>query len=945
MMDVGRHPNIELLVNSEVKELSGTAGNFSVKILKKASFVDWNKCNSCGLCSEKCPTKVPSEFDQLLGIRKAIYTPFPQAVPSKPRIDKENCLYFKTGKCRVCEKFCPASAINFDMKDEHIKIKVGSIVVATGIDYYDPSEASEYGYGRFKNVITSLELERLLSAGGPTKGELIRHTDNKVPKRIAFIQCIGSRNMKRDIRYCSRICCMNAIKASLIIREHFPEAEITIFYIDIRAFGKGFEEFYNRSIKQNIKYIRGKPSKITEDPNTKDLILAYENTETGEIQNIKVDMAVLSAALVPANGTQELAEALGIELDEDGFFKEKDPCGYPLDSTRPGIYLCGCATSPKDITDSIAEACGAAVRASLHVLPHKVKEEKVEITPLDISGKPRIGVFVCHCGLNIAGVIDVVALQEYAKTLPNVVYAEDCLFACAEAGQRRIQEMIVEHRLNRVVVAACTPKTHEPIFRETLEKVGLNPYLFEMTNIRDQCSWVHAKEPTSALMKAKDLIRMAVAKVSLLQPLERRELEVKRDALIIGGGIAGIQAAIDLTNQGFSVYLVEKEPQLGGRVAKLATLYPSGISGKDLIDRKVSELKKNRVKILTSTEVKNVTGFVGNFDVELKTYHQSKIARRKLQVGAIILAIGADLYKPNGSYGYGKYPNVFTNMELEQIIIEDPKSLDTMKSVAFIQCVGSRGEANMGCSRYCCQAAMKQAIFLRKKGINVTIFNRGIRVYAKEAEKMYREARGLGVLFIPYEPNNKPRIIGNSRATEVEIDSELLNMTLTLPVDAVILSVGMLPRAKDSQQLAELLKVPRGADKFFMERHPKFGPVETTMEGIFLCGCAQFPKDIADSIAQSSAVASKVSTLLSKGKITLEPITAYVNEELCRGCGRCAEICEFNAIEVKDGTAEVNEALCKGCGSCAAVCPTSALELRQFTSKQIEAMLEAMLVT
>ncbi len=858
--------------------------------------------------------------------------------------ESERCLNCAIcSDCRECEKACQPKAIDFSMKDTISELNVGAVIVASGIDYYDPTEASEFGYRRFMNVVTSFELERLLSAGGPTKGELVRLTDNKPPKRVAFINCVGSRNMARDIPYCSRICCMNAIKDSLIVKEFFPDAEVYIFYIDIRAFGKGFEELYNRSLEEGVKYVKGKPSKVVEDPKTGNLILAHENQETGKIEHMQVDMVVLSSAIIPAEGANDLATIVGIETEMDGFFKQKDACGYPLESSRDGVFLCGCATGPKDITDSIAEASGAAAKAALFV-DERVPEVKSEVTPRDVSGEPRVGVFVCHCGLNIAGLLPCESLAEYAKTMQNVVFAEDVLFACAESTQRQIQERVQEHNLNRVVIASCTPKTHEPIFQETLAKVGLNPYLFEMVNIRDQCSWVHQKEPEAATDKAKDLIRMAVARVRLLKPLDKRELEVNQDILAIGGGIAGMQTAIDFASRGFTVHLVEKEAQLGGRVRNLASLYPQDESGKELIERKLDELKKFSVNVHTSSAIENIDGFVGNFDVTLQS--KEKKETEKLKVGAIVLAIGSDLFPPVERHGYKKFANVKTNMELEELVGQN-KLLD-VKSVAFIQCVGSRGpEGNPGCSRYCCQAAIKQAIKLREKGIDVTIFHRGIRVYSKGAEMMYRKARELGVLFLPYSDDGYPELIGTDKVEQIEVYSKDLDTDVVVPVDMVILSLGMIPKTEEAQRLSEMLRVSRGPDKFFLERHPKFGPVETSVDGVYLCGCCQFPQDIADSIAQASAVTSRALALLSRGLIRLEPVVSSVDDVLCRGCGHCAEICEFKAIELIEKTkgiwvARVNEALCKGCGSCCAVCPTGAIDIRHFQRGQIEAELEAL---
>lgn len=949
MLDAGRHPNIFLWTYSEVLAVEGEAGDFKVKVKRKPRYVDVNKCTGCGICWEKCPKKVLSEFDHKVGLRKAIYIPFAQAVPKRPVMDKENCIYFEKGKCQVCKKLCPSGAILFEQKEEIQTINVGSIVVAVGFEEYDPTPLTNLGYGRFKNILTGIEFERILNASGPTTGHLIRPSDRKAPNSLAFVQCVGSRsNDGRGCSWCSYFCCMNAIKNSLLAKSHEPGIEkIYIFYNDIRAFGKGYEELYLRAQQMpEVIFYKGKPSKIEEDPTTKDLWIAIENMDTGKVERIKSDIAILSSAAIPAEGSQKLAQVLGIETDSSGFFKTKDSSS-PLESTKEGIYLCGCSGGLRDISESVATGSAAALNVSGHLKGNKVKKEPIQVTPIDISGPPRIGVFVCHCGINIAGVVDVASVEEYAKKLPNVVYCTKDLFVCSDGTQREMQQKIKEYNLNRVVVAACTPRTHEPIFQETCAQAGLNPYLFEMANIRDQCSWVHSQEPEEATLKSKDLIRMAVAKATRLQPLESREVPMNPKILVIGGGISGIQAALNLSSLGYKVTLIEKEMELGGRVKDLGKLFLNELTGKELIAKKIEELKKNKIEIMTSAQVSEVKGFVGNFEVIIEKDKKKK----KSKFGTIIMAIGSDLFDPQGKYRYGEAYNVITNMELERLLAEGEEfkiKEIVPQNMVFIQCVGSREkEKNFWCSRYCCQTAIKHALALQKKGIKVTVLYRDIRVFNSGAEEAYREARKAGVLFLRYDEKNPPIVLGEGKATRIIVKPSGTQEEIEIPVDAVILSVGMVPKEKEFADLQTLLKVPRGLDGFFMERHSKLGPVETNTEGIFICGCAHSPKNIIDSIGQAIGAAGKAAILAGKENIKLSPTVCQVETLFCRSCGTCVKVCEFHApnLEEKDGftVAVINEALCKGCGTCAALCPTGAIVARHFTDEQIESMVESCL--
>jgi len=975
-MDAGRHPLIEVISNAEVVGCEGEPGDFRVEIVKHPRYVREDKCVACGLCVDACPQVGGNEFDMGLKARKAIYRPFPQSVPAAYTIDRTACLNFMSHlterqrkrlekitaykhkldpnyppnvlACAHCSDACDVNAIDFDMLPQTIVRDAGAILVAVGFQEFDARKLGNYGYGRLPNVITSLELERMLNATGVTRGHVVRPSDLKTPKRIVFIQCVGARG-EGGRPYCSRFCCMNAVKDSMLMRQHDPEIEdITILYTDLRAFGKGFDDFVQRSYDQHSAvYVRGRPAKVDHLPAGDTLEVFVEDTLGHRQTRVEADLVVLSVAAAPNDGAIELAKILGIGTDQYGFIARKDPAISAVESTRDGIFVCGSAVGPQVIPDCVAQASATAARAQLYLKGHRVEEKASDVKPLDMSGPPRVGVMVCHCGVNIAGVLDVEELAEVAGTLPDVVVTRDDLFSCSSTGQDALVEMITQHHLNRLVVAACTPRTHEPVFRETCARIGFNPYLVEMANIRDQCSWVHAGSPEQAQEKARTLIRMAVARARHLEPLEEGQAPMTRAALVIGGGIAGIQATTDLAEQGFPVTLVEKEGRLGGRLASpnLSLLYPNLRPAKEVLAEKVRRLEASGARVLLETEVEKITGFVGSFQATLKG-----ATAETIPVGAIILAFGAELYRPEADFGYGRLPNVITSEELERSFCEGGdlgRGGAEPKSASFILCVGSRErEGFTGCSRYCCPTAIKQALELHRRGIDTTVFYRDIRTISTGAEEMYRQARGEGVLFVRIPPGHKPEIVGSTRAETVRCFDDLLGRRLEVRTDLVVLSVGMRPRQPETAHFHELLKASLGMDGFFLERHPELAPVETAVEGVLLAGTVQGPKDIVDTVAQASAAAAKASVFLAYDQVRLNPAVATVFEDKCRGCGQCAEICDFQAPalhEIAPGTyvARINPSLCKGCGTCASWCPSGAIVARHFTDNQVLAQIDA----
>ena len=943
MVDIARHPDIELITNADLESADGNAGDFTVALKKRARYVDAQRCTGCGVCSTKCPVVIPDEYNAGLSDTRCIHVPFPQAVPLLAIIDAAHCLYLTRDRCGVCEKVCEAKAVDFDQQDEEIEIAVGSIILAPGFAPFDATEKAEYGYGRYPNVITGVEYERISSASGPTNGKIVRPSDGAVPRSVAFVQCVGTRDERMGRDYCSSVCCMYATKQMIMGKEHLPDTEFCMFYMDVRTFGKGSEAYYNDAKEKGAKYVNHRVSGLEETPDH-DLVIRYED-ESGTLKEGRFDLVVLSVGLLPPRGAEELAAKLGIELNRYNFCATD--LFTPVQTSREGIYVCGAFSEPKDIPDTISQACGAAaLSASLLASERgRLVKPKENGRPLrTTAGKaPRIGAFVCHCGINIAGTVDVDAVRDYAGGLPNVVYAEDVLYTCSQDAQVRIKELIDEYALNRVVVAACTPRTHESLFQDTIGEAGLNPYLFQMANIRDQCSWTHMGEPEKATEKAKDLVRMAVARAALLEPLQRIPQEVTPVAAVIGGGLSGMTAALRLADSGIDVHLVEREKELGGQMRRIHFLLrqenPQGYLH-DLIDR-VSRHPK--ITVSTSAQVDEVHGYVGNFDLTVGRNGSPE----NLKAGAIVVATGARRYEPTGEYLYGTDDRIITQLDLEERLHSG--TMDA-KDIVMIQCVGSRDEERPYCSRICCSEAIKNALKIKEISpeSNVYVLYRDVRTYGFR-EEYYRKARRAGVNFLRYELENGPQITREDSQLRLAFFDSILNRTLVFHPDLVVLSVGIVPE-KGNGKLGEMLKVPLNKDRFFLEAHVKLRPLDFAANGIFLCGLAHSPKFIDENISQAYGAAMRAMTVLSQEFVEGEGIVAHSEEDMCRGCERCKDVCAFNAIEMVENeegarVARINAVVCKGCGRCGVVCPSGAITTLHFTNDQVGAMVEAALMS
>jgi len=922
MSEVINNPNIEVLTLAEVSRVDGQAGDFNVTVTQKPRYVT-DQCTKCNECALVCQQIVKNEFDYGMASRKAIYTPFEQAEPGAYSIDIKNCLNQPPNylPCNRCMEACLPGCIDFTMTEKTLTRNVAAIIVASGFDLIDAGLLPRYSYGRHPDILTSMELERLLQASGPTKGEIIRPSDGVHPEKLLFVLCVGSRD-QRFCKYCSRVCCMYSIKEALQAVDHGIR-NVTVLYMDIRAYGKGFDEFYIRSKREGVRYVRGKPATIRGDG--KVIRVQYENTEQGRIEEENFDMVILAPAIVPSTGLEKLADALGIGLDTDGFIKATETKGDLIITTRDGIFACGCCTGPKDIADSVTEAGGAASYA-LNYVTSRTWPEELRVETIDPTGPLKIGVFLCDCGSNIAGVINVPEVLEYVRTLEGVVHAERVRFACAANTQELIARTIREKKLNRLVVAACSPKTHGTTFQRVASRAGLNPYLFEMANVRNQDSWVHKKYLAEATQKSKDLVRMSVEKAKRLKPLATVKVPVAQRALVVGGGVAGMTAATNLAKQGFETHLVERNSKLGGTLLQLNEVSPSELSAHELAKAKEKEMRDAGVQVHLGTVVEKVSGFVGNFNVYLSD-------GATLDIGSMILATGAQPYQAT-EFGYGRDPRVLTSLDLE-------KRIGELKHhrVTFVACIGSRDDKR-GCSRFCCQTMLSQAIKLRDQGDMVRVLYKDVRAFARFAEEVYEQAARKGVQFFQFDQDALPEKAISYENGQVAFHDELTGLDVAIPTDFLVLNIGLSPQPDNT--IAQQLRVSRDREGFLLESHPKLGPVETAVGGVLLAGTAQGPKDVRESVAQALAASAKAARILSRPEIEQEPLAAVVDHQKCTFCARCIPVCPYSAIrgELRKSL-EIVQSMCMGCGACAAECAVDAIEMPGFNDEQIVAQIDA----
>jgi heterodisulfide reductase subunit A len=944
-IECDRHPNIEILTYTEVDSVEGEAGDFTVTLIKKPRYVIESRCTGCTVCVEYCPVMVPDPFNQDLSSNKAIHIYFSQAVPLVTYID-ENCLYLKDKKCTICQGVCKHDAIDLHQEAEKVEVKVGAIVLSPGYEIFNPELRGDYGYGKMENVVTSLDFERLLCATGPHEGEILRPSDKKHPHKIAWIHCVGSRQViEGGNSYCSSVCCTYIQKQVILAKDHDADTQATIFHNDIRSFGKDFERFYQRAEKlPGVRFIRSYVSIGEEIPETKNVTIRYATFEDG-VKEEEFDLVVLGVGLNPPADVRNLADTFGIQLTSQGFCKTSPV--NPLETTRPGIYASGAFLGPMDIPESVVTASGAGALCGclLDYRRGKLARERIYPPERDVSEEEaRVGVFVCHCGANIGRVVDVPSVVEYSSTLDNVVHAEEALFVCSTDAAEKISNTIREKGLNRVVVAACTPRTHEPLFRDTLREGGINQYFFEMANIREHCSWVHSKQKEEATKKAKDIVRMSVARAANLEPLQEFDLPVNKTGLVVGGGLAGMTSTLALANQGFEVHLVEKDTELGGMARRIHSTL-EGLDVQAYLSDLVGKVYRHPlIHVSHDATITDVSGYVGNFITTVKSEGRVKEIRH----GVAILATGADEYQP-AEYFYGEDDRVLTQLELEEQITKGEKRVINSRSLVMIQCVGCRQEDRNYCARICCSQAIKNALKLKEINpkLDIYILFRDMRTYGF-TEDYYRAAAEKDVKFIRWVPDDKPRVESATAegkpVLRVTVPDPVLGQRLALDVDLLVLSAAVVP-SKGSREIARWFKVPLGPDGFFQEAHVKLKPVDFAAEGVYMCGTAHYPKHISETISQAYGAAGRAITLLSQDTVTASGAVCEVKEDDCVACGACIAACAYGAIEFcetpKGKKARVNPILCKGDGLCNAKCPTNAITLKHYTDEEVFGQIDA----